>query len=51
MVFQKNNDDHVGTFHDFYLKQQGFGVGRHPIEGLNRCQDVELAHRISFAEN
>ena len=51
MILQKNNDDHVGTFHDFYLKQQGFGVGRHPKKGLKRCQDVELAYTISFAES
>ena len=51
MILQKNKDDHVATFHDFYLKQQAFGEGRHPKEGLKQFQDVELAYTISFAEN
>jgi hypothetical protein len=50
LVLQKNNDDHVGTFHDFYMKQQAFGEGRHPKQGLKRCNDVELAYNINFAE-
>jgi hypothetical protein len=51
MVLQKNNDDHAGTFHDFYLKQQAFGVGRHPKTGLKRCQDIELAYTINYLDS
>ena len=49
-ILQKNKDDHVGTFHDFYMKQQAYGEGRHPEQGLKRCNDVELAYEISFVE-
>ena len=47
-ILQENKDDHVGTFHDFYLKEQQFGVGRHPKTGLRPYQDIELAYTISF---
>jgi hypothetical protein len=47
-VLQANRDDYVAQFHDFYLRQQGFGVGRHPEKGTYRYQNVELAYQIDM---
>lgn len=47
-ILQKNNDDHVATIHDFYLKHQKFGAGRRPKEGLKRFQNVEAAYTIDL---
>ena len=49
-ILQENGDDHVATVHDFYLKHQGFGFGRHPAEGLRRFQNVEIAYRIDLTK-
>jgi hypothetical protein len=48
----KNGDDHIATIHDFYLKHQGFGAGRHPRDAkkLARFQDAELAYQIDVVE-
>lgn len=43
-----NGDDHVATIHDFYLKSQGFGVGRHPREGLQTFQGVQAAYEMDL---
>ena len=48
-LLKQNGSDHMATIHDFYLEQQGFGVGRHPAEGLKRFQDVEAAYRIELS--
>lgn len=45
-----NGDDHVATIHDFYLKSQGFGVGRHPKEGLQTFQGVKVAYEMNLEE-
>ena len=45
-ALKSNDDDHVATFHDFYLRQQGFGQGRHPAENLAQIQDVWMAYTI-----
>lgn len=45
-----NGDDHVATIHDFYLKHQAFGKGRHPKEGTKRFQGVEVAYDIELTE-
>jgi len=47
-IMQDNKDDYVAQFHDFYLRQQAFGVGRHPETGTYRWQDVELAYSIDM---
>ena len=49
-ILRENGDDHVATVHDFYLKHQGFGLGRHPAEGLERFQKVEIAYRIDLTK-
>jgi len=49
-ILRENGDDHVATIHDFYLKHQAFGAGRHPAQGLQRFQDVEVAYRIELTE-
>jgi hypothetical protein len=43
-----NGDDHIATVHDFYLKSQGFGVGRHPQGGLDPFQGVEVAYEMDL---
>ena len=49
-ILKDNKDDHVATIHDFYLKPQAFGQGRHPAEGLKRFQDVEAAYEIDLIQ-
>jgi hypothetical protein len=51
-LLASNGDDHIATVHDFYLKQQGFGAGRHPpgVQKLTRYQDAELAYSIDVVE-
>jgi len=36
--------------HDFYLKPQAFGRGRHPPRGLKRFQKVEVAYQIDLTK-
>lgn len=45
-ILSANGDDHIATIHDFYLKHQGFGAGRHPATGLQRFQDAEVAYKF-----
>jgi hypothetical protein len=45
-----NGDDHVATVHDFYLKHQAFGKGRHPERDRKRFQGVEVAYIIELTE-
>lgn len=47
-LLRMNGDDHVATIHDFYLKHQAFGQGRHPAEGLRRFQGVEMAYEMAL---
>ena len=49
-ILQENGDDHIATIHDFYLKHQAFGQGRHPLVGEQKFQDVELAYTIDLTE-
>ena len=49
-LLKNNRDDHVGTFHDFYLRQQGFGVGRHPQTGRHQYNDIEIAYTIEMID-
>ena len=47
-ILKANGDDHVATVHDFYLRHQGFGAGRHPRSGVQGFQDVEAAYKIDL---
>ncbi len=47
-VLQANGDDYVAAFHDFYLKHQAYGTGRHPKQGLKRFLNVEVAYTIDL---
>jgi hypothetical protein len=47
-LLRENGDDHVATIHDFYLKSQAFGAGRHPKAGTRRFQDVDAAYEIAL---
>lgn len=47
-ILAANGDDHIATVHDFYLKHQAFGAGRHPKDGLLRFQDAEVAYKIDL---
>ena len=49
-LLKNNGDDHVATVHDFYLKPQAFGQGRHPPRGLRTFQKVEVAYQIDLTE-
>jgi hypothetical protein len=49
-ALKANKDDHIATIHDFYLKHQGFGRGRHPKQELRRFQDVEVAYNIDLTQ-
>ena len=49
-LLKQNGDDHVATVHDFYLKPQAFGRGRHPPRGLKRFQKVEVAYQIDLTK-
>jgi hypothetical protein len=49
-LLKKNRDDHVATFHDFYLRQQAFGEGRHPSIGLSRFGDVSMSYTLTLSE-
>ena len=49
-ILKSNGDDHVATIHDFYLKHQKFGEGRHPRDGLKRFQNVEVAYWIELTK-
>ena len=49
-VLQANGDDYVAAVHDFYLKHQAFGMGRHPEQGLKKFQNVEVAYTIDLTE-
>jgi hypothetical protein len=45
---KENGDDHIATIHDFYLKHQAFGQGRHPKEGLKNFINVDAAYSIDL---
>jgi len=49
-LLKKNGDDHVATIHDFYLKPQAFGKGRHPVAGRKIFQKVEVAYKIELTQ-
>jgi len=49
-LLKANGDDHVATVHDFYLKHQAFGMGRHPATGLKKFQGVEVAYEIQLTK-
>lgn len=49
-LLKQNGDDHVATVHDFYLKPQAFGQGRHPPRGLKAFQKVEVAYQIDLTK-
>jgi len=49
-LLKKNGDDHVATVHDFYLKPQAFGQGRHPARGLKTFQKVAVAYQIDLTQ-
>lgn len=49
-ILQANGDDYVAAIHDFYLKHQKFGEGRHPERGLKKFQDVEVAYTIDLTK-
>jgi hypothetical protein len=49
-ILKANGDDYVAAVHDFYLKHQAFGIGRHPEAGLKRFQNVEVAYTIDLTK-
>jgi len=49
-LLKQNGDDHVATVHDFYLKPQAFGQGRHPARGSKTFQKVEVAYQIDLTK-
>jgi hypothetical protein len=51
-LLKANGDDHIATIHDFYLKGQGFGAGRHPEKAgtLQRFQDVKVCYEINLTK-
>src|SRR3989442_2467468 len=49
-LLKQNGDDHVATVHDFYLKPQTFGQGRHPARGSKTFQKVEVAYQIDLTK-
>jgi len=49
-ILKANRDDYIGSIHDFYLKHQRFGEGRHPIQGLKRFQNVEASYTIDLTK-
>jgi hypothetical protein len=49
-ILSANGDDHIATVHDFYLKHQAFGAGRHPANGVRRFQDAEVAYKFDLVK-
>jgi hypothetical protein len=49
-ILKANGDDYIGSIHDFYLKHQRFGEGRHPKQDLKRFQNVEAAYTIDLTK-
>ncbi|GAF78604.1 unnamed protein product, partial [marine sediment metagenome] len=49
-ILKANRDDYIGSIHDFYLKHQRFGEGRHPKQGINRFGNVEAAYTIDLTK-
>lgn len=49
-ILSSNGDDHIATVHDFYLKTQGFGSGRHPQSGRMNFQNVDVAYQIDLTQ-
>jgi hypothetical protein len=49
-ILSANGDDHIATIHDFYLKHQAFGAGRHPRGGLQRFQNAEVAYKFDLVQ-
>jgi len=47
-LLRKNGDDHIATLHDFYLKHQAFGQGRHPATGVSTFQGVAVAYQMDL---
>ncbi len=47
-LLRKNGDDHIATVHDFYLKHQAFGQGRHPAQGVSPFQGVAVAYQMDL---
>lgn len=49
-ILSQNGDDHLATVHDFYLKHQAFGSGRHPASGLARFQEADVAYQMDLVK-
>lgn len=49
-ILGANGDDHIATVHDFYLKHQGFGSGRHPAKGLQQFQSADVAYQFDLTK-
>lgn len=49
-ILRENGDDHIATIHDFYLKSQAFGAGRHPARGTRQFQSVRAAYQIDVSK-
>jgi hypothetical protein len=47
-LLRQNGDDHIATIHDFYLKHQAFGQGRHPDKGTTEYQGVSAAYQMDL---
>ena len=49
-ILKANRDYYIGAIHDFYLKHQRFGEGRHPKQGINRFGNVEASYTIDLTK-
>lgn len=49
-ILKANGDDYIGSIHDFYLKHQRFGEGRHPKQDLKRFQNLEAVYTIDLTK-
>jgi len=49
-ILKANGDDYIAVIHDFYLKHQKYGEGRHPKQGLKQWQNVEAAYGIELTK-
>lgn len=49
-LLKNNGDDHVATIHEFFLRDQAFGAGRHPEEGLRKFNFVDTAYTIELTQ-
>ncbi len=49
-ILKNNGDDYIGTIHDFYLKHQAFGRGKHSIMPTGENEGVEAEYHIDLTQ-